>query len=163
MDPLPIIIDVEASGFGEGSYPIEVGLAMEDSSSHCFLIKPEAGWQHWDKNSEKLHGVSRATLIEHGRDVQDICAELNILLEGKTVYSDGWSYDQTWLHLLFNTAEQLMCFRIQSLVYLFDESQMDNWHSEKIAMLEKTQIKRHRASNDALLLQRTYQAIRNKV
>jgi hypothetical protein len=43
----PIIIDVEASGLGHGSYPIEVGFALADGETHCRLIKPEEDWQHW--------------------------------------------------------------------------------------------------------------------
>ena len=30
----PIVIDVEASGFGKGSYPIEVGVVLPDGSRH---------------------------------------------------------------------------------------------------------------------------------
>ena len=37
----PIIIDIEASGFGRGSYPIEVGLVLPDGTPHCFLIAPD--------------------------------------------------------------------------------------------------------------------------
>ena len=32
----PTIIDVEASGFGPRSYPIEIGVALE-SARHCLL------------------------------------------------------------------------------------------------------------------------------
>ena len=31
--PSPIMLDVEASGFGRGSYPIEIGLAFPDGTS----------------------------------------------------------------------------------------------------------------------------------
>ena len=31
---LPIIIDIEASGFGRGSYPIEIGYHMPDGESY---------------------------------------------------------------------------------------------------------------------------------
>ena len=30
---LPAVLDVEASGFGAGSYPIEVGIAMPDGTT----------------------------------------------------------------------------------------------------------------------------------
>ena len=36
----PIVLDLEASGFGRGSYPIEVGLAMTDGHLVDYLIKP---------------------------------------------------------------------------------------------------------------------------
>ncbi len=43
MIDLPTVIDVEASGFGAGSYPIEVGVAFPDGRSWCCLIRPEPG------------------------------------------------------------------------------------------------------------------------
>ena len=45
--PQAITIDVEASGFGVGSYPIEVGVAFPDGGTQCYLIKPEHDWIHW--------------------------------------------------------------------------------------------------------------------
>lgn len=155
---LPVIIDVEASGFGNGSYPIEIGVALEDSSTHCFLIKPETEWTHWDVNSELLHGITRKVLYDCGCDAYEVADKLNKLLAGKTVYSDGWAYDQTWLHLLFDVAGMEMQFKLESLVYLFNEKQMNSWDRIKKEVMERTHLKRHRASNDALVLQRTYDA-----
>ena len=42
----PFIIDVEASGFGSSSYPIEIGVALEYGSRHSALIKPADDWIH---------------------------------------------------------------------------------------------------------------------
>lgn len=36
----PNNIDVEASGFGGESYPIEVGVALDDDTKYCALIQP---------------------------------------------------------------------------------------------------------------------------
>lgn len=36
----PFILDVEASGFGCESYPIEIGLALEKENRYCSLIIP---------------------------------------------------------------------------------------------------------------------------
>ena len=41
MDPLPTILDIEASGFGRGSYPIEIGFSAGDGVLFCGLIVPE--------------------------------------------------------------------------------------------------------------------------
>ena len=89
----PIIIDVEASGFGQGSYPIEIGIALADGSRHCFLVAPARSWKHWDTEAEKVHGISRELLSSHGRPIQDIAWRLNELLRTRTVYSDAWSFD----------------------------------------------------------------------
>ena len=59
----PPIIDVEASGFGSLSYPIEVGLVLQDGSSFCSLIVPEPEWQYWDDGSKKLPAISRHALL----------------------------------------------------------------------------------------------------
>jgi hypothetical protein len=34
------VIDVEASGFGRGSYPIEVGFVLPDGEAVCTLVRP---------------------------------------------------------------------------------------------------------------------------
>ena len=43
----PIFIDVEASGFGSYSSPVEVGLAINHTDRFCMLVLPEPDWQHW--------------------------------------------------------------------------------------------------------------------
>jgi len=151
----PIIIDVEASGFGRGSYPIEVGVALEDGRTRCFLIQPAPGWTHWDPKAEAMHGISRELLIRHGRPVREVAEELNALLLYKIVYSDAWGHDQSWLALLFETAGLPRRFRVESLRCLLQESHLDHWQTEKEAVLHGLKNVRHRASNDALVLQRT--------
>jgi len=156
---LPIIIDIEASGFGHNSYPIEIGVILENSQTHCFLIKPEPDWQHWDNDGEALHGISRETLLEHGHSTKEVGDFLNELLIGKTIYSDGWSYDQTWLHVLYESIEKTPLFRIEALTRLLNESQMNQWDNMKLKLLKRHNVIRHRATNDAILLQKTYAAL----
>ena len=67
----PIFIDVEAAGFGRGSYPIEVGLAMPDGQSYCYLIRPEPEWTFWDDKAEAVHAISRDILQHHGRPARE--------------------------------------------------------------------------------------------
>ena len=151
----PIIIDVEASGFGPGSYPIEVGVALEDGSTRCFLIRPASGWTHWDIEAEHMHGISRELLLSHGQSVREVAEQLNELLLYKLVYSDAWGHDQSWLALLFDTAGLPRRFRMESLRRLLDEEHLDHWYTEKATALNDLKNVRHRASNDALMLQRT--------
>lgn len=158
---LPIIIDIEASGFGHNSYPIEIGIVLENKETHCFLIKPEPEWNHWDSEGESLHGISRDTLLKYGHSTKEVGNFLNELLIGKTIYSDGWSYDLTWLHLLYESIEKTPLFRIETLTQLLDESQMKRWDNMKINILKQNNFKRHRATNDAVLLQKTYAALLN--
>ena len=156
---VPIVVDIEASGFGRGSYPLEIGLVLPDGSRHCFLIAPARDWTHWDEGAEKLHGISRALLASHGRPLQDVAWRLNELLRNKTAYSDAWSFDLSWMGKLFDAANMHQAFRIAALAELLDEDQLDRWNTVKQAVAEELGLRRHRASGDARILQETWRRI----
>jgi hypothetical protein len=50
---VPAVLDVEASGFGAGSYPIEIGYIASDGTSYCTLIRPAPSWTHWDPGQKR--------------------------------------------------------------------------------------------------------------
>lgn len=152
----PIILDIEASGFGTGSYPIEVGIALPDKSTHCYLVKPIDDWTHWNMGAEEVHGISRALLIEKGRPLDEVANHLNHYLSSKTVYSDGWGYDMSWLTLLFERANIRMDFKIETLYTLLHDDQLVLWEKMRLQVIEDLGIKRHRASSDARIIQETY-------
>ncbi|MCM2973176.1 3'-5' exonuclease [Larsenimonas suaedae] len=155
---LPIILDVEASGFGRGSYPIEIGIARADASTCAFLIQPCAEWTHWDPKAELLHGISRERLMREGYPVRDVAQWLNDELgDCRLAYSDSWGFDNTWVSLLFDCASLLPRFRLESLRRLLNEQQLERWMSTKEAMIDSASIRRHRAGEDARLLQLTYE------
>lgn len=154
--PRPLIIDVEASGLGRGSYPIEVGVALADSQTECMIIRPEADWQHWDSRAEQLHGISRVVLEQHGRQVREVVEWLNDCLAGEPVYSDAWGNDSSWLALLFECAGVPQRFRLHSLYELLCERQVQHWHNTKNSLIERSGFSRHRASHDAYILQETF-------
>ncbi|WP_290798710.1 hypothetical protein [Halomonas sp.] len=161
---LPTLLDIEASGFGRGSYPIEVGLARPDGSTCAFLILPLAEWTHWDPKAELLHGISRARLHREGHPVRQVARWLNDELgELGIAYSDSWGYDNTWLSLLFHHAGMLPAFRLEALRKLLSEGQLSLWHATREALVAELGIRRHRASEDARLLQLTYQRTRELV
>jgi hypothetical protein len=157
VKPVPIIIDIEASGFGAHSYPIEVGVIKQNGERFCSLIQPQADWTHWDKYAQSLHGISPELLAKKGRPVQAVSADLNQFLAGLTAYSDGWVVDQPWLIKLFFAARQKMQFAISPLEMLLNEGQMAVWHKTKDNLLaELNHQPRHRASHDAALIQDTF-------
>ena len=158
----PFIIDVEASGFGATSYPIEIGVAMEQSQNFCTLILPAPDWTHWDEGAEKVHRVSRDILEIYGKPMQEVANQLNELLEGKTVYTDGWVVDKPWLTTLFYTAGVPMKFEVSSLEIILSEKQMEIWHETKDKVIEEMELKRHRASYDAYIIQETYKRTLNE-
>jgi len=150
---MPIILDLEASGFGANSYPIEVGLALANGETACYLIRPQSDWVHWDPASECLHGLTREQLVKFGRPVCEVARSLNQLLETQTVYSDAWVYDQSWLSRLFDAAGICPRFRLDSLQRLFSETQYDVWNRTLDRVFAEQVYPRHRASNDARAIQ----------
>ena len=152
----PLIIDVEASGLGRGSYPIEVGVALPNGDTHCMLIRREDDWLHWDDEAEGLHGISRESLQKHGRNVVDAALHLNEWLAGELVYTDAWGNDSSWLAQLFEYAGISQQFKLESLRTLLSDKQLQCWHPVKERITAECGFQRHRASNDAVILQRTF-------
>ncbi|MBI3560156.1 MAG: hypothetical protein HY080_00345 [Gammaproteobacteria bacterium] len=158
---IPYIIDIEASGFGQDSYPIEVGLALAPLQRYCALIQPIDEWKHWDERAAHIHGITRETLRCHGKPVQQVATELNALLQNHTVYSDGWVVDKPWIICLFAAARVKQNFFISPLENILNEQQITSWDSTKQGVVHELQLQRHRASYDALIIQETYRRTLN--
>ena len=156
----PNIIDIEASGFGYESYPIEVGVILNTGEKYCSLIKPVSRWVFWSLDAENTHHISRELLQESGKPVMQVANELNQFLQNKTVYSDGWVVDKPWLNELFAAAKIPNVFSISPLEFILDEYQMENWHATKNSVVKEFGFARHRASNDAMIIQETYRRTR---
>ena len=157
----PLIVDVEASGFGGTSYPIEIGVALDDGHKYCSLVHPEPDWTHWDVEAERVHRIPRDLLETYGRPAREVAQTLNELLATRTVYTDGWVVDKPWLSTLFQAARLEMQFRVSPLEMILSEVQMEEWHAEKARVLATLDLSRHRASHDAWVIQETYSRTRN--
>ena len=151
----PIIMDIEASGFGSGSYPIEVGVVLGDNTEYSWLIKPLSHWQHWCSQAETTHGISREQLKREGQDPARVAAELNQLLHHSRAYSDAWVYDSTWLARLFYETGQQTAFRLDSIHALLSDSDREQWQRCRNAVLASSGLKPHRAGTDAAIIQQT--------
>lgn len=156
MQSLPIIIDIEASGFGADSYPIEIGTVDALQHRFCTLVQPAEEWIHWDEKAARVHNIQREQLFDHGISIHEAALLLNDRYSGQTLYSDGWVVDKPWLDKLFYRAGLTMTFRISAIEMILSEAQMAIWHEEKERVINSLQIDRHRASNDALIIQQTY-------
>ncbi len=165
MTPLriPSIIDVESSGFGPDSYPIEIGVAHASGARYCSLIKPRPDWTHWRADAEAVHGIDRALLARCGKAVGDVARDLNTLLDGQTVYSDGWVVDQRWVARLYHAAAIRQRFFLSPLEIILTEAQMTLWHRTKEAVIRERNLARHRASTDAGIIQETYKRTRDQL
>jgi hypothetical protein len=157
---IPAVLDMEASGFGRASYPIEVGYALPDGQTFCTLIQPIPEWTHWDTSAEAVHGIPRSAVLQRGRSVVEVAQHLNDHLGGRTVYCDGWANDYSWLAALFDAAGRRPAFRLEHLRTLLNEREASNWHATKEQVASELRLQRHRASSDARVLQITLQRVR---
>ena len=161
LAPAPTVLDIEASGFGRNSYPIEVGFVLPNGRTFCSLIRPQPQWTHWDEQAAHTHHIPRHLLTERGLPVEEVAARLNADLRGLTVYSDGWANDYSWLGALYDEAEMSPSFRLENLRKLLTEAEADQWHMVKAEVSAERGAQRHRASSDARLLQLTFQRLRS--
>jgi hypothetical protein len=155
------VIDIEASGFGRHSYPIEVGYVLPDGRARCMLIKPSADWTHWDAEAAQVHGISRDTLMAHGKTAREVAAVLNADLAGLVAYCDGWAHDYAWLGALFEEAGTSPSFKLESVNRLLGDTQLSELDDARQGALQDMGLQRHRASNDARALQLALARVRS--
>jgi hypothetical protein len=160
MQCMPTILDLEASGFGRGSYPIEIGFVEGRGLPFCSLIQPAPDWDHWDREAEALHGISRELLLRHGRPRDWVAQEMNRRLSGQTVYSDSWAYDYSWLAKLYDSVDLQPAFKLDDLRRLLSEDEASRFGDLKQQIRTEVQLRRHRASADAKLLQMTLMRVK---
>ncbi|MEJ6007612.1 hypothetical protein WG899_18850 [Paucibacter sp. AS339] len=156
----PTILDVEASGFGRGSYPIEIGFVEAGGAAFCSLIQPEPEWQHWDASAEALHGITRDILRQHGKPPRWVAEQINQRLAGQTVYCDAWGHDYPWLCRLFDAVDMNPSFRLADIRSLLSEAEAACWHPALDQVRSEAQLRRHRASSDAMVLQLTLMRVK---
>jgi hypothetical protein len=129
---------------------------LPDEQRFCSLIKPFANWHFWDKDAQRLHGITYAELQEHGEEPIAVCLALNKFAQGLTLYSDAWVVDHSWLVKLFSQSAVPMAFGISSIEMLLTEPQIAIWDDEKRAVAQSSGLARHRASADAYIIQQTF-------
>ncbi len=159
----PCIIDIEASGFGSHSYPIEIGVVKADGSRYCSLIAPQADWVHWSDQAESVHGISRDCVVEKGKSARLVCQELNRFLGSVSAYSDAWVHDSPWLNRLFWAGGCYPEFHLSPIELITSEDQLMLWDETKRNLTHQLKIHRHRASADAFLIQQTWLMTRQMI
>lgn len=155
----PAFIDFEASSLDLiSSYPIEVGVCLPDGALHSWLIAPHALWQDWSDSAEQIHGIARTRLAREGRTVNEVARALNRLVTGY-VFCDAWTFDSFWLYRLFRAANMAPGFQLESVSALLDSRQVELWPSARQRVIENLGLPVHRAANDALILQKTWEYV----
>jgi hypothetical protein len=65
------------------------------------------------------------------------------------------------MNRLFQQVGVEMSFSLSPLEMILTEDQMSIWHPTKDQVIEDINVQRHRASNDARIIQETYKRTRN--
>ena len=112
-------LDVESSGLGDSSYPIEIGVCGVSLEPISFLIRPLSDWgiESWSSSSEKIHGISYDLLIERGALATNVCEWLNAVCNNRTVLSDNPPYDEGWLDRLYDDVGVMRTFELLDAVH----------------------------------------------
>ncbi len=152
----PHVMEVQSSGYGPDSYPVEVGVVLDSGRRYCTLILPLDSWSYWDEEVEKKHFVTRSAIMNHGKPIVKVARDLNHLLKRKTVYLGDWDNEKQWLDLIFSTTGILKKFRIEPLEDILTQRQVHGWSQTHAQVKEEASIQRQRASSDAYVLQETY-------
>lgn len=111
-------LDLEASGLGAHSWPIEVGWCFVGGGVQSVLIAPADSWPRdaWNAEAAALHGISMDDLTMHGQTIGRVCHQLNEALSGVEVYSDAPDWDGFWLYRLFSTGGVRQMFELKDFV-----------------------------------------------
>lgn len=157
------IIDFEASSLEEGSYPIEVGVAVwprKDAPITVWstLIRPIDDWRrfgHWSLASRRVHGIAMSELAA-GMAAQDVAALLNEELGSGLVWCDGGPYDAYWLRTLFGVSNLKPTFALGNWSALL--LGLPDAHRENAMAALEAAPPRHRAGADAEQLMRALEA-----
>ncbi len=167
MPPLgrTVFFDVEASSLAASSYPIEIGWAAVDAeletSSKAVIIKPEPGWDDWDQQAERIHGIARPWVEEHGLPAAQIAADLNNLFGTSVLYSDAPQYEAMWVKRLYETVGVRRTWRIGDAIPLLRATAATSSDNVWLSIhLEEPRV--HRADADALVLARAFVELRRR-
>ena len=154
--PWPLhAIDIEASSLDEGSYPIEVGVAIWRAPDvpilgWSALIRPTEDWNRhgrWSRASAKVHGIRGDMLRADGQAADQVAAVLNEVLGAATAWCDGGPYDAYWIRRLFAATARRRSFALgdwHGLVRTFAPAERE----VALAVLEDGGSQ-HRARGDA--------------
>lgn len=99
-------LDFEASSLSDESYPIEIGWVDEAGQGESWLITPAEHWTEWSADSERIHGISRSVLNQHGSPFGTVAKRAESVLgaEHVLVFADQPAYDGYWFRVLMKAA-----------------------------------------------------------
>lgn len=102
-----ILIDVEASGLHDTSFPTEVAWCNSDlREGASYLIRPTTEWlaTPWSEEAEAITGISLDLLTAYGLDPIDVADHLNREIGGTSPLTDNPWLDGRWLRMIHHAA-----------------------------------------------------------
>lgn len=157
MAPI-VFLDLEASGLGQASWPIEAGWCFLTGKPSAMLIAPHEDWPDaaWDPAAEDLHGIDLKKLQRSGKPVGEVCNAMNEALKGARVFSDAPDWDGFWLYRLFSAAKARQQFQLCDFADLFENVSPERFRKAK-EIAQKEAPHSHRAAADVLHMRLLYQ------
>lgn len=161
---LPYFIDIEASGLGPASYPIEIGWSDSQGRVHSLLIRPDAYWLEageWSPESEYVHGLSLDLLLSEGVSPVEAWSRLiEICGREATLFSDAVDFDRMWLAELAAAAhDELGAMQLSPACELIHAPEPSPY-LDALLYRARTQLglRQHRAAEDVRALLCAYLA-----
>lgn len=108
----PRFLDIEASGFGPGSWPAAVAWSDVRGVIRSVLVRPDPAWTHWDESSARVHGIARERLAREGLPPEEVTARIDGDLAGAVAFSDAPDYDAAWLGSMYRACGRSPTFRL---------------------------------------------------
>lgn len=163
--PRVICFDIEASSLSPKSYPIEVGWAevLPDGAirSEALLVCPAPSWVDWSSEAERIHGITRRQLADHGRPIDEVVAALDAAFGSGVAFSDAPDAESRWTNRLYAAAGRKRAWRIGDAIPLLRAIAATEADSSWLsAHLEEP--RRHRADADARVLAEAYAELRRR-
>ena len=142
------VIDIESSGLGEYTYPIELGVARRNARGGTLftwqsLIRPTPLWTRdydWIKEAQDLHGIAPADLSDAPK-VETVIDQFEAFLgNAHSIISDNPFHDQRWLDTLY---------RQDGKARTAPRLHWPKGYNRELLIRERTR-QRHRAKDDAV-------------
>ena len=147
------LIDIEASGLGIDSYPVEIAILV-DNRLFSWLIVPEESWQYWDKTAESMHGISREILISQGKVARFVADAINDAMTNSNglLYSDAAEWDADWLKTLFDAVGAVADFHILPVGDLLAGAAFRQFQQKREEIANSGKYRPHRAEQDIRII-----------
>lgn len=157
-------LDIEASGFGPGSWPVEIGWAFpfDRKRNGSVLVRPIPAWTHWDMTSQSnCHGLSRDFLEKEGSLPAEALGHIEDALSGCTIYVQDPEYDRSWFRVLVEAAGRDSTIRLNDAGALFEARALRRRHN--LSAIRRDVAARfphsHRAEADARQMAEIWRAL----